>query len=107
MEDTADYRYVTDFELNPQTRNKIKLTRTSVSAKHPIMWRMNPTLANQVLPSEISTQEEGDTIHLSVKWVNNNLKWKFLVASIEILTKFRQEQQDADAMESVQVRDTT
>ena len=33
------------------------------------MWRMNPIPANQVLPSEISTREEGDTIHFSVKWV--------------------------------------
>ena len=71
------------------------------------MWRMNQTRANQVLPSEISTQEEGDTIHFSVNWVNNNLQWKLLLEFFEILTKLRQEQQDADAMESVQVRYTT
>ena len=66
---------------------------------------MTQTHVNQVLPSETSTQEEGDTIHFSVKCVEN---YKFVsVASIEILTKLRQEQQDADAMESQQVRDKT
>ena len=63
------------------------------------MWRTSPTLVNQALPSETSTQEEGDTIHFSVKYVENYFPWsifKFLVASIEILTKPRQEQKDAD-----------
>ena len=87
-----------------------KLTRNSAPAKLPIMWRTIPTHVNQALPSETSTQEEGDTIHFSVKCVGKYSPWnifKFLIASIEILTKLRQEQQDADAMESQQVRDTT
>ena len=118
MEDTAEYRYVTDFELDPQPRTKSlsqvlnghSLTINSVPAKPQIMWRTSPTLVNQALPLETSTQEEGDTIHFSVKYVENYFPWsifKFLVASIEMMTKLRQEQQDADAMESQQVRNTT
>ena len=54
------------------------------------MWRTSPTLVNQALPSETSTQEEGDTIHFSVKCVENYLPWniyveffKFLLTSIK------------------------
>ena len=42
------------------SRENVHLIKMSQPAKPPIMWRTNPTHANQALPSETSTQGEGD-----------------------------------------------
>ena len=76
MEDNADYRYVTDFELSDQELFQFFMKNESLcwltiksetlcvhnSARHRTLLKMTKTHVNQVLPSETSTQEGGDKI---------------------------------------------